>query len=68
MTGQDIKKQIEENEKLIEEILCKENFVLNSQIVFLQNANSDLRKICPHEDDGDGFCAFCSIYIGDVKF
>lgn len=56
MTGQEIRKQISEKNRLIEHLLDK--FILTNQINTLMEEIEDLRKQCKHEFD-HGYCIWC---------
>jgi hypothetical protein len=58
MTGQEIAKRIQENNKKIEELMDYTTFVLNKEIVQLQAENEALQTLCKHEYE-DHICKFC---------
>lgn len=66
MTGEEIKKAIEDNNIRIEKILLKDTFLLNAEIHHLMTLNDNYRKECPHEYDQNGICKYCMAdKIGD---
>lgn len=54
-----IRVSIDSNNAKIEQILTKESFVLNEEIVKLMNENETLRASCEHEYDINGICIYC---------
>ena len=58
MTGQEIRMKIAANDKKLEELLVKHQFVLNKQISQLLKENADLVRQCPHVFE-QGQCIFC---------
>lgn len=58
MTNEEIKAEIEANDKKIENLINTDIFVLNSEICSLLKRNEQLRQICTH-DFQDGRCKFC---------
>ena len=57
--GLDIKSKIDFNNKLIEDLLVPNKFVLNNSVNQLLKENSELQAICPHEYDEEGACIYC---------
>lgn len=57
---QNIKDIITANNKKIEELITPGTFVLNKEIVRLQEQNAQLRAQCKHEFE-NGFCKWCGI-------
>lgn len=58
MTNLEIKRKIDFNNKLIEDFLSLNKFVLNSQVAELLAENSELQKQCTHNFI-DGVCEYC---------
>lgn len=58
MTNLEIKEKIDFNNRLIENFLSPNKFVLNSQVAELLAENSELQKQCIH-NFVDGFCEYC---------
>lgn len=56
--GLDIKRQIDLNNKLIEEMLKPNQFTLNNTVASLLLENDSLQQQCPHEFE-DGYCIYC---------
>ncbi len=63
MSGEEIKKKIDENNNEIQNLI-NGNFVLNKDILRLLDENKKLRAQCEH-DFKDGFCQYC--YSAEVK-
>ena len=59
MTGEEIKNRLEENNKMIEEILKTDTFTLYYDIVNFMTINDELRDACPHEFNSNGICIYC---------
>ena len=59
MHGIEIRKQIDENNKRISEILSPCTFLLNNAVAELVIENKKLQNECEHEFDEDGFCIYC---------
>lgn len=59
MTQNEIKKQIDENNKKIEALFNPSMFILNSEINRLITENNSLRACCKHEFDENGLCIWC---------
>lgn len=57
--GLDIKRQIDLNNRLIEEALRPNQFTLNNTVASLLIEIDSLQKQCPHEYDKEGFCIYC---------
>ena len=57
--GLDIKSKIDFNNKLIEDLLVPNKFVLNNSVNQLLKENSELKAICPHEYDKEGAFIYC---------
>lgn len=57
MNGQQIRERIDLNNKKIQAALNK--FVLTDEINQLVKENAELRIICPHSFNDQGFCIFC---------
>jgi hypothetical protein len=53
-----IKEQIDRNNKLIEQFLTPNQFVLNNTISQLLGENAKLQKQCLHEFN-EGYCIYC---------
>lgn len=58
MTGQEIEKLINFNNKKIEELLDPSTFVLKTEVEHLLKENEKLRQQCPHEFK-HGICIYC---------
>lgn len=56
--GLEIKKKIDENNKLIESLVTPNIFTLNNTVAELLKENEILSKDCPHEYE-DGYCIYC---------
>lgn len=56
----EIKEKIDSNNKLIEDLMKPNMFVLNNTIKQLLQENADLQKNCSHEFE-DGYCLYCYI-------
>lgn len=56
--GLDIKRQIDLNNKLIEDALKPNQFTLNNTVASLLLEIDSLQKQCPHEFE-DGYCIYC---------
>lgn len=57
MSGNEIKKRIEENDLIIES-QQKEMFILNEKVAKALEENRALRTLCPHEYE-NGICIYC---------
>lgn len=65
MNGTEIRFKIDENNKVIQQLLNK--FILNSELKELMDENEQLRKECPH-NFVNGVCTYCDVleeYLGD---
>lgn len=60
----EIKRQIDSNNALIEQLRDKGQFVLNPTILKLIQENKELQETCPHEYK-DGYCIYCYKYKGE---
>lgn len=58
MSGDEIRKRIIENNKIIEQSLSP-TFILNRAVQQALNENKELQKICQHEYDDLGYCIYC---------
>lgn len=58
MLGLEIKKRIDENNKIIESLMSPNIFSLNNTIADLLSENKQLQGECKHEFK-DGFCIYC---------
>lgn len=58
MHGLEIRQKIDENNKIIENILAPNQFTLNNTISKLLKENRQLQSICVHEYK-DGYCIWC---------
>lgn len=56
--GPEIKKLIDENNKLIEQSLTPNIWTLNNTVVELLEENKKLQEKCPHKYK-DGACIYC---------
>lgn len=54
----EIKKKIDENNKIIQEITSPNFFILNDTVAKLLAENQKLQKQCPHHFV-NGYCDFC---------
>ena len=54
----EIKERIDSNNKLIEDLMKPNTFVLNNTVRQLLQENADLQKKCNHEFEG-GYCLYC---------
>lgn len=59
MTNLEIFEKVQSNKKRIEEIFDPTTFVLNKEIVALEEEIKQMQDQCTHEFDG-GICKFCS--------
>lgn len=57
-TGPEIKKLIDENNKLIEQFLTPNIWTLNNTVAEILEKNKKLQEECPHKYE-DGFCIYC---------
>ena len=58
MHGLEIKRKIDENNKIIESLMTPNIFSLNNTIAELLSENRELQRNCPHEFD-QGYCIYC---------
>lgn len=58
LVGLDIKSQIDQNNKLIEELLKPNQFTLNNTVASLLLEIDSLQAQCPHEFH-EGYCIYC---------
>ena len=58
MTGLEIFARVKSNKKKIEDLLDYSTFVLNPEIVRLEEENKALQSMCKHEFV-QGICKFC---------
>ncbi len=58
MTGIDIKNKIDENNKVIENILSPNVFTLNNTVSQLLEENKRLQRQCRHKFEGK-YCIYC---------
>lgn len=58
MNGIEIRSKIDENNKIIQQLLNK--FILNNDLKKLMDENEQLRKECPH-NFVDGVCEYCDV-------
>jgi hypothetical protein len=58
MLGLEIKKRIDENNKIIESLMTPNIFSLNNTIADILSENKKLQSECKHEFE-DGFCIYC---------
>lgn len=58
MLGLEIKKRIDENNKIIESLMTPNIFSLNNTIADILSENKKLQNECKHEFE-DGFCIYC---------
>jgi hypothetical protein len=64
MTNLEIKKEIDKNNKLIQDILNPSEFTLNNTVRDLLRANEELQMLCTHSFV-DGYCEYC--YLEENK-
>ena len=60
MSGAEIRIKIDENNEKIRSML--DNFILNTEIKKLMNANDELRAQCTHIYE-DGVCIYCDKFM-----
>lgn len=60
MNNIEIRKKIDYNNKLIEELLSPNVFVLNNTVKKLLEENEEIRKKCSHIFS-DGYCIYCDL-------
>lgn len=58
MRGIDIKQRIDNNNKIIQEMMSPNIFTLNNTVSALLRENDELQKKCTHEYE-DGYCIYC---------
>lgn len=58
MNGLEIRKAIDENNKIIQSLFTPNSFTLNNTIAQLLEENKKLQEQCKHEFK-DGYCIFC---------
>ena len=58
MQGLEIKKRIDENNKIIESLMSPSIFSLNNTIADLLSENRELQRHCSHEFH-QGYCIYC---------
>lgn len=58
MNKLDIRKRIDENNKIIMSLFTPNQFVLNNTVAKLLAENEQLQNSCNHEYE-DGFCIYC---------
>lgn len=58
MQGLEIKKRIDENNKIIESLMTPNIFSLNNTIADILSENRELQNKCDHEFE-EGFCIYC---------
>lgn len=58
MHRMEIRKRIEENNKIIESLMTPNVFTLNNTIADLITENRELQNQCEHEFE-EGFCVYC---------
>lgn len=58
MNQLDIRKKINENNKIIMNLFTPNQFVLNNTVAKLLAENEKLQNFCSHEYE-DGFCIYC---------
>lgn len=64
--GLDIKRQIDLNNKLIEDALKPNQFTLNNTVASLLLEIDSLQKQCPHEFE-EGYCIYCYKMKGEKQ-
>lgn len=58
MSGEEIRKKIVENNKIIEQSVTP-TFILNKTVQKALEENKRLQQICQHEYDELGYCIYC---------
>ena len=58
MNGQEIREKINENNRIIQEVMTPNVFTLNNTISDLLKENRQLQSVCVHEYQ-DGYCIWC---------
>lgn len=58
MTNDEIKKRIDSNNTVIEQVMTPNKFTLNNTIASLLKENKELQEQCTHEFK-DGYCIYC---------
>ena len=58
MTNLQIKEKIDLNNKVIESLLCPNQFTLNNTVAELLKENQELQKQCQH-NFVNGYCEYC---------
>ena len=58
MNGVEIRAAIDANNKMIQDIMSPNTFILNNVIRDLLNENHKLQELCSHQFE-EGFCIFC---------
>lgn len=58
MTGIEIKEQIDENNRIIEDVMILNKFTLNKTIATLWQENFKLQQQCEHDFE-EGSCIYC---------
>lgn len=58
MKGFEIKRKIDCNNQLIEQLLTPNQFTLNNTIAKILEENQKLQEQCPHEYK-NGYCIYC---------
>lgn len=61
MTQLEIRKKIDENNKIISECLNPSQFILNNIVADKLAENRELQSLCNHTYDEDGFCIWCDV-------
>lgn len=59
MNNLEIKEKIDLNNKIIQDIMSPNIFVLNNTINELLRENEELQAQCTHVFDENGFCIYC---------
>lgn len=59
LTNEEIKKKIDYNNNLIEDLMDPCTFTLNEAICKLMKENDALRAQCAHEYNEEGICIYC---------
>lgn len=64
MNGQEIREKINENNRIIQEVMTPNVFTLNNTISELLKENRQLQSVCVHEYK-DGYCIWCDLAQGE---
>lgn len=65
MTNEEIREQIKENDKIIENVLHNQ-FILNPQVQAAIEENKKLRAQCTHDFSEGSTCKYCGLFKEEV--